>query len=89
MFSSRTDCTHETAGISGQVLIATKFVWPYGGRTVSLIGSFTGWDLFSFCHSLIYFNFHHRWTDRYPMFPTEGCPNIFQAVYSLTPGIHQ
>ncbi|CAL9177347.1 sucrose nonfermenting 4-like protein [Musa acuminata AAA Group] len=71
MFSSRTDCTHDTAGISGQVLIATKFVWPYGGRTVSLIGSFTGW------------------TDRYPMFPVEGCPNIFQAVYSLTPGIHQ
>lgn len=55
MFSSRTDFTHDTAGISGQVLIATKFVWPYGGRTVSLIGSFTGWDLFSF---LIYFAFY-------------------------------
>ncbi|KAL8118370.1 hypothetical protein AgCh_016047 [Apium graveolens] len=28
---------------TGIVLISTRFVWPYGGRSVYLSGSFTGW----------------------------------------------
>ncbi|XP_011071458.1 sucrose nonfermenting 4-like protein [Sesamum indicum] len=28
---------------SGLVLIPTRFVWPYGGRSVYISGSFTGW----------------------------------------------
>ncbi|XP_022842405.1 sucrose nonfermenting 4-like protein isoform X2 [Olea europaea var. sylvestris] len=28
---------------SGIVLIPTRFVWPYGGRSVYISGSFTGW----------------------------------------------
>ncbi|CAI9779767.1 unnamed protein product [Fraxinus pennsylvanica] len=33
------DCGRE----SGTVLIPTRFVWPYGGRSVYISGSFTGW----------------------------------------------
>ncbi|XP_031131263.1 sucrose nonfermenting 4-like protein isoform X1 [Ipomoea triloba] len=29
---------------SSTVLITTRFVWPYGGRTVCLSGTFTGWS---------------------------------------------
>ncbi|KAF9681587.1 hypothetical protein SADUNF_Sadunf05G0017100 [Salix dunnii] len=30
-----------------------------------------------------------RWTDLLPMSPVEGCPNVFQIVVSLVPGLHQ
>ncbi|KAI5650708.1 hypothetical protein M9H77_36713 [Catharanthus roseus] len=34
---------HPSAMDSGTVLIPIRFVWPHGGRSVCLIGSFTGW----------------------------------------------
>ncbi|THU56521.1 hypothetical protein C4D60_Mb11t18100 [Musa balbisiana] len=71
MFPSGTDRTQVTAAVSCGVLIPTRFVWPYGGRRVYLLGSFT------------------RWTEHLPMSPVEGCPSAFQAICSLTPGIHQ
>eukprot|EP00262_Sarcandra_glabra_P006907 TRINITY_DN1946_c1_g4_i1.p1 TRINITY_DN1946_c1_g4~~TRINITY_DN1946_c1_g4_i1.p1 ORF type:complete len:503 (+),score=67.72 TRINITY_DN1946_c1_g4_i1:221-1729(+) len=71
MFSSGTDYLPETSGVSGPVLVPTRFVWPYGGRRVFLTGSFT------------------RWSDHLPMSPVEGCPTVFTAIYSLTPGYHQ
>ncbi|KAI5566421.1 hypothetical protein POPTR_013G020400v4 [Populus trichocarpa] len=30
-----------------------------------------------------------RWTDLIPMSPMEGCPNVYQVVISLVPGLHQ
>jgi hypothetical protein len=30
-----------------------------------------------------------RWIDLLPMSPVEGCPNVFQIVVSLVPGLHQ
>ncbi|KAK6913792.1 CBS domain, partial [Dillenia turbinata] len=33
----------DSARDGGTVLIPTRFVWPYGGANVSIIGSFTGW----------------------------------------------
>ncbi|XP_058077493.1 sucrose nonfermenting 4-like protein isoform X2 [Magnolia sinica] len=30
-----------------------------------------------------------RWTEHLPMSPVEGCPTVFQAICSLTPGFHQ
>ncbi|XP_059632710.1 sucrose nonfermenting 4-like protein [Cornus florida] len=38
------DYARETSGVIGTVLIPTRFVWPYGGRSVFLSGSFTGWS---------------------------------------------
>ncbi|XP_064988319.1 sucrose nonfermenting 4-like protein isoform X2 [Musa acuminata AAA Group] len=35
--------TQVTAAVSCGVLIPTRFVWPYGGRRVYLLGSFTRW----------------------------------------------
>ncbi|VFQ79235.1 unnamed protein product [Cuscuta campestris] len=32
------------AGAGDTVLITTQFVWPYGGRSVYLSGTFTGWS---------------------------------------------
>ncbi|KAL9378990.1 hypothetical protein Peur_027472 [Populus x canadensis] len=29
------------------------------------------------------------WTDLIPMSPMEGCPNVYQVVVSLVPGLHQ
>ncbi|XP_017223676.1 sucrose nonfermenting 4-like protein [Daucus carota subsp. sativus] len=44
MFPSGMDFARETGvAASGTVLIPTRFVWPYGGRSVYLSGSFTGW----------------------------------------------
>ncbi|KAL3505760.1 hypothetical protein ACH5RR_031142 [Cinchona calisaya] len=37
--SSGMDYSRDT----GTVLIPTRFVWPYGGRSVYICGSFTGW----------------------------------------------
>ncbi|XP_061336742.1 sucrose nonfermenting 4-like protein [Gastrolobium bilobum] len=48
-----------------------RFVWPYGGRSVFLSGSFT------------------RWSQLLPLSPVEGCPTVFQVIYSLPPGYHQ
>ena len=36
------DYAKETGGAAGTVLIPMRFVWPYGGRSVFLCGSFTG-----------------------------------------------
>ncbi|KAA8548501.1 hypothetical protein F0562_000232 [Nyssa sinensis] len=45
MFPSGMDYARETTGgVAGSVLIPTRFVWPYGGRSVYLCGSFTGWS---------------------------------------------
>lgn len=30
-----------------------------------------------------------RWSDHVPMSPMEGCPTVYQVIYSLTPGYHQ
>ncbi|XP_058209242.1 sucrose nonfermenting 4-like protein isoform X1 [Rhododendron vialii] len=38
------DYVRETGGAAGTLLIPTRFVWPYGGRSVHLCGSFTGWS---------------------------------------------
>ncbi|XP_057476323.1 sucrose nonfermenting 4-like protein isoform X1 [Actinidia eriantha] len=38
------DYAKETGGAAGTVLIPMRFVWPYGGRSVVLCGSFTGWS---------------------------------------------
>ncbi|KDP40000.1 hypothetical protein JCGZ_01998 [Jatropha curcas] len=57
------------AGVAGTVLM--RFVWPHGGRSVFLSGSFD------------------RWTRLVPMSPMEGCPTVFQAICSITPGYHQ
>ncbi|GMH10440.1 hypothetical protein Nepgr_012281 [Nepenthes gracilis] len=43
MFGSGSDSRHNSA-IAGNLLIPTRFVWPYGGRRVFLSGSFTGWS---------------------------------------------
>ncbi|KAJ1380908.1 Immunoglobulin-like fold [Sesbania bispinosa] len=37
------DTGYEGTGVSGPGLIPKRFVWPHGGRGVSLIGSFTSW----------------------------------------------
>ncbi|KAM0984968.1 hypothetical protein COP2_012583 [Malus domestica] len=34
-------------------------------------------------------SFVRRWSELIPMTPVEGCPTVFQAVYSVTPGYHQ
>ncbi|XP_050218322.1 sucrose nonfermenting 4-like protein [Mercurialis annua] len=62
------DCGRESGG-AGTVLM--RFVWPHGGRSVFLSGSFD------------------RWTRLVPMSPVEGCPTVFQAICSITPGYHQ
>ncbi|GMI79324.1 homolog of yeast sucrose nonfermenting 4 [Hibiscus trionum] len=30
-----------------------------------------------------------RWSEHIPMSPIEGCPTVFQVIYSLSPGYHQ
>ncbi|XP_019419609.1 PREDICTED: sucrose nonfermenting 4-like protein isoform X1 [Lupinus angustifolius] len=71
MFSQSMDSARDVGGASGIVLIPMRFVWPYGGRSVFLSGSFT------------------RWSELLPMSPVEGCPTVFQVVYSVPPGCHQ
>ncbi|MED6106462.1 AMP-activated serine/threonine-protein kinase regulatory subunit [Stylosanthes scabra] len=44
MFSSSMDSARDTSGVAGTVLIPMRFVWPYGGRSVCLCGSFTRWS---------------------------------------------
>lgn len=41
MFASVVDGACEGSGVSGPILIPRRFVWPYGGTTVFLTGSFT------------------------------------------------
>ncbi|EEF45509.1 AMP-activated protein kinase, gamma regulatory subunit, putative [Ricinus communis] len=70
MFAQGMDCGRESGGVTaGTVLM--RFVWPHGGRSVFLSGSFD------------------RWTRLVPMSPMEGCPTVFQAICSITPGYHQ
>ncbi|KAI4317613.1 hypothetical protein L6164_025471 [Bauhinia variegata] len=71
MFNSSMDSAREAGAVAGTVLIPMRFVWPYGGRSVYLSGSFA------------------RWSELLPMSPVEGCPTLFQVIYSLTPGYHQ
>nr|XP_015900020.2 sucrose nonfermenting 4-like protein isoform X1 [Ziziphus jujuba var. spinosa]XP_048320720.1 sucrose nonfermenting 4-like protein isoform X1 [Ziziphus jujuba var. spinosa] len=71
MFAADMESTREVAGVPSTVLIPMRFVWPYGGRSVFLSGSFT------------------RWSELVPMTPVEGCPTVFQAIYSVMPGFHQ
>lgn len=71
MFAANMDSAREVGGVASTVLIPMRFVWPYGGRSVFLSGSFT------------------RWSELVPMTPVEGCPTVFQAIYSLLPGYHQ
>ncbi|KAK9933731.1 hypothetical protein M0R45_020907 [Rubus argutus] len=71
MFATNMDSARDVVGVPSTVLIPMRFVWPYGGRSVFLSGSFA------------------RWSELIPMTPVEGCPTVFQAIYSVTPGIHQ
>ncbi|XP_059648521.1 sucrose nonfermenting 4-like protein [Cornus florida] len=71
MFPSGADTGHDASGVSGTVLMPTRFVWPYGGRRVFVSGTF------------------NRWSEPIAMSPMEGCPTVFQVIYSLTPGYHQ
>jgi hypothetical protein len=41
MFSPGTESSHDLGRAGDAALIATRFVWPYGGRRVFLTGSFT------------------------------------------------
>ncbi|XP_047311013.1 sucrose nonfermenting 4-like protein [Impatiens glandulifera] len=43
MFDSTSDAPNNSNGATGQLLILTRFVWPYGGRRVFLTGTFTRW----------------------------------------------
>ncbi|KAL3012010.1 hypothetical protein AAZX31_07G231500 [Glycine max] len=38
------DSARDASGVAGTVLIPMRFVWPYGGRSVYLSGSFTRWS---------------------------------------------
>ncbi|XP_027903416.1 sucrose nonfermenting 4-like protein isoform X2 [Vigna unguiculata] len=38
------DSGRDAGGVAGPVLIPMRFVWPYGGRSVFLCGSFTRWS---------------------------------------------
>ncbi|XP_020227809.1 sucrose nonfermenting 4-like protein [Cajanus cajan] len=44
MFSPSMDSARNAGGSAGTVLIPMRFVWPYGGRSVYLCGSFTRWS---------------------------------------------
>ncbi|XP_004508285.1 sucrose nonfermenting 4-like protein [Cicer arietinum] len=45
MFTPRMDSARDAGGVAaGTVLIPMRFVWPYGGRSVYLSGSFTRWS---------------------------------------------
>ncbi|XP_058084032.1 sucrose nonfermenting 4-like protein isoform X2 [Magnolia sinica] len=39
--------------------------------------------------SLEIYQLERRWSEHLPMSPVEGCPTVFQAICSLTPGLHQ
>ncbi|XAR49118.1 hypothetical protein NMG60_11032189 [Bertholletia excelsa] len=44
MFGSGADPGHGNGGVSRPSLVPTRFVWPHGGRRVSICGSFTRWS---------------------------------------------
>ncbi|WVZ12930.1 hypothetical protein V8G54_017460 [Vigna mungo] len=44
MFSPSVDSARDAGGVAAAVLIPMRFVWPYGGRSVYLSGSFTRWS---------------------------------------------
>jgi hypothetical protein len=43
------------------------------------------------CYSAVpkSYAFCRRWSEHLPMSPVEGCPTVFQAICSLSPGIHE
>lgn len=44
MFATNMDSARDVGGAPSTVLIPMRFVWPYGGRSVFLSGSFARWD---------------------------------------------
>ncbi|XP_057419415.1 sucrose nonfermenting 4-like protein [Lotus japonicus] len=44
MFSPSMESARDAGGVPGTLLIPMRFVWPYGGRTVYLTGSFARWS---------------------------------------------
>lgn len=46
MFAANMDSAREVGGVPTTVLIPMRFVWPYGGRSVFLSGSFTRYSSF-------------------------------------------
>ncbi|KAL2339062.1 hypothetical protein Fmac_013508 [Flemingia macrophylla] len=44
MFTPSMDSARNAGGVAGTVLIPMPFVWPYGGKSVYLSGSFTRWS---------------------------------------------
>ncbi|CAL1397232.1 unnamed protein product [Linum trigynum] len=70
MFASRMDSGREAGGGVAAGTVLMRFVWPHGGRSVLITGSFNGWG------------------ELVAMAPVEGCPRVFQAICSITPGYH-
>ncbi|CAI0626832.1 unnamed protein product [Linum tenue] len=70
MFVSRMDSGREAGGGVAAGTVLMRFVWPHGGRSVLITGSFNGWG------------------ELVAMAPVEGCPRVFQAICSITPGYH-
>jgi len=48
MYTSLTESVGGSSSSSGPILIPKRFVWPYGGTRVYLIGSFTRLVLLAF-----------------------------------------
>ncbi|KDO56293.1 hypothetical protein CISIN_1g011558mg [Citrus sinensis] len=44
MYNSGLNTGHENSGVVGSILVPVRFIWPNGGRRVSLSGSFTRWS---------------------------------------------
>ncbi|EXB74812.1 Sucrose nonfermenting 4-like protein [Morus notabilis] len=44
MFGANMDSGREVGGVPSTVLVPMRFVWPYGGRSVFVSGSFTRWS---------------------------------------------
>lgn len=44
MFATNMDSARDVGGAPSTVLVPMRFVWPYGGRSVFLSGSFARWD---------------------------------------------
>lgn len=55
MFGQSMDSARDVGGVAGTVLIPMRFVWPYGGRSVFLSGSFTRCIFCLFCTSILMF----------------------------------
>lgn len=55
------DPGRDAGGVAGTVLIPMRFVWPYGGRSVFLCGSFTRWIFCSLLHGHFSFLLRMFW----------------------------